>query len=140
MGHALKQSARAGTTPAFAILFEGQNELVQDGFTDDSYALAVSPDDHVIYAVDDKDGEFLGIIAYRFDEANDTTLLTLAYVEPSSRQKGIFKDMLHILDTEMKAKHNRRLMLNVWTANKIGHLVAQKCGFTVGWVEYRRGA
>ena len=136
MGHTIKSSAKAANTPAYAIISEGWNEQVQEGLTDDLWSAAVQPSDQVLYAVDDKDGEFLGVLTYNVDTVSEDITITLAYVEPSSRQLGIFKSMLSELRT--KGGKGKKVLLTVWASNKIGHLVAQKLGFMPGMVEYRR--
>ncbi len=90
----IEYSRRASKTPAFALLAEGWNELVQDGYTPDGDGVSpVKPDNEVLYAISD-DGDVVGVIAYTFTDENRAVEITLAYVEPSSRRRGVFKSLV----------------------------------------------
>ena len=85
-------SKRASNTPAFGLLAEGWNELVQDGFTaEGDGSPPVRPDDEVLYVHGDSEDDVTGVLAF-----DHTLALTvrMAYVEPSSRRRGVFKAML----------------------------------------------
>ena len=88
----IQYSKRASNTPAFALLAEGWNELVQDGFTaEGDGSPPVRPDDEVIYVLGDGEYDVIGVLAF-----DHTLALTvrMVYVEPSSRRRGVFKAML----------------------------------------------
>ena len=97
----IEHSLSALKTPAFAIIAEGWNELVQSGHTAEGVALCpVLGHDEVIYAVA-SDGDVVGVIAYRpaWSDRSEHGMISLAYVEPSSRKKGVFKAMYAMLKT-----------------------------------------
>ena len=55
--------------------------------------MPVSPvlaSDEVIYAVS-KEGDIVGAIAFRTED--DAVMINLSYVEPSSRKRGIYRQM-----------------------------------------------
>jgi len=88
----IEHSLRADKTPAFALLAEGWNELVQEGLTPEGQGLSpVAPSHEVLYAFSDA-GDIVGVIAF---EVEDTTAkVSLAFVEPSSRKRGVFRALL----------------------------------------------
>ena len=89
-------SERAQHTPAFSLIAEGWNELVQTGNSPDGVAISpVTKDSEVVYAALDN-GEIVGVLVYGSDWVMDEhpTRVQLAYVEPSSRRKGVFRAML----------------------------------------------
>jgi len=89
----IERSRIAGNTPAFALLAEGWNELVQEGLTaDGDGAPPWLFDDEVLYVVVER--EILAVLVYR-----KTLVVTvkLVYVEPSSRRRGLFKSLLGAL-------------------------------------------
>jgi GNAT superfamily N-acetyltransferase len=89
-------SPSAGNTEAFAIIAEGWNELVQEGYTPDrDGGCPVSPSDEVFYAVS-KEGDLVGVLTYK-QETLGVARVTLAYVEPSSRKRGVFNALLAAL-------------------------------------------
>ena len=73
---------------------EGWNELVQEGFTPDGDGVSpVKPDNEVLFAVSD-DNDVVGVLAYALDAPANAYDVTLAYVEPSSRKRGVFKALI----------------------------------------------
>jgi GNAT superfamily N-acetyltransferase len=87
-------SQSAANTDAFALIAEGWNELVQDGHTPDQDAISpVGPGDEVLYAIG-KDGDIVGVLTFKVGERPGVARITLAYVEPSSRKRGVFKDLV----------------------------------------------
>ncbi|MCL4743872.1 MAG: GNAT family N-acetyltransferase [Burkholderiaceae bacterium] len=97
MSFKIAYDRRATSTYAFAILAEAWNEMVQDGLTPDNLGVPpISPDTEVIYAVG-KDGDIVGVLAWNHDVHASAYEVTIAYVEPSSRQQGVFAEMIEDL-------------------------------------------
>ena len=97
-------SHRASDTPAFALIAEGWNELVQEGLTPDGVGVCPVKSDHeVLYAVS-LDTDVVGVIVYG-QEADGTGLrVSLAYVEPSMRKRGVFKLLMDALKQSATAR------------------------------------
>jgi GNAT superfamily N-acetyltransferase len=90
----IEYSKRASKTPAFALMAEGWNELVQEGFTPEGDGVSpVKPDNEVLFAVGD-DADVVGVLAYALDAPANAYVVSLAYVEPSSRKRGVFKALI----------------------------------------------
>lgn len=93
-------SKSAGSTPAFALIAEGWNELVQEGITPDGLALCpVKAEDEVLYAIS-PDGDVVGVLVYGADPLGNACSVKLAYVEPSMRKRGVLKALLAALKVE----------------------------------------
>ena len=98
-------SAHASNTPAFALIAEGWNELVQEGFTPDGQGSCfVEPEDQVLYAVREDD-EVIGVLAFRHFEPLGMFYVKLGYVEPTSRRQGVYRALYEaLLDRAAKQK------------------------------------
>lgn len=97
MSVTVKYDRRASNTEAFAILAEAWNEMVQDGYTPDNVGTPpINPETEVIYAIS-KDGDIVGVLAWQHDVQNAAYVVSLAYVEPSSRKQGVFREMFKAL-------------------------------------------
>jgi predicted acetyltransferase len=119
-------SKRAGCTPAFAILAEGWNELVQSDLTPEG--LAVSPvqeEDEVLYAIS-KEGDIVGALAFR--QKIDAITTSLSYVEPSSRRKGVYTLMFNELLVRAKERAIVHLHSEVSVENKTMQAVLRHTG------------
>jgi predicted GNAT family acetyltransferase len=119
-------SKRAGCTPAFAILAEGWNELVQSDLTPEG--LAVSPvqeEDEVLYAIS-KEGDIVGALAFR--QKNDVITTSLSYVEPSSRRKGVYTLMFNELLVRAMERAIVHLHSEVSVENKTMQAVLRHTG------------
>ncbi len=89
--YAVEESEHAARSPALALIYEGINELVQEGFaTWRGISTPVSPTDGVIYAVSRSDGDVVGVICFAPKADQKTVEVTLGYVEPSSRRQRVF--------------------------------------------------
>lgn len=107
---------RAASTDAFAILAEAWNEMTIEGITPDGAgAPPYGPDAEVLYAVS-KDGDIVGVIAFERLLSTDTVDVKLAYVEPSSRESGVFRTLFGALKERAYAAGARRIMCSVPTA------------------------
>lgn len=89
-------------TPAFALLTEGWNDLVQDGFTTDGMAVCpLRSTTECFYATNDTD-EIVGVLAFDFDITTAVFTVRLAYVEPSSRKTGVFAALFAALKSSVE--------------------------------------
>lgn len=90
-------SRRALHTPAFALLAEGWNEIVQEGMSPELVGVSpVAPDDEVFHAVS-ADGDIVGVLSWSAPTNSGVFKITIAYVEPTSRRKGVFKALMNAL-------------------------------------------
>jgi predicted GNAT family acetyltransferase len=90
-------SHRAADTPAFALIAEGWNEMVQEGLTPDGVGVCpVKADDEVLYTVS-AEGDIVGVLVYGQEACGSVIRVSLAYVEPSMRKRGVFKMLLAAL-------------------------------------------
>ena len=111
-------SKRAMSTPAAALIAEGWNALVQDGLViEDLGTLDVLGTDSVVYATSD-DGDNVGVLVYRFDAPRGLVWIMLVYVEPSSRRKGVFGEMMSALAAVCRKLSIDRVMFETHTDNK----------------------
>ena len=126
-------SKRANLTHGFAILAEGWNDLVQDGFTPDGVAQSpVLATDEVLYAVS-TDGDIVGALAFRAED--EAICVHLSYVEPSSRRRGIYRQMFEALMERARASGIRKITSEVAFDNKVMHDVLRRTGrHPVAWV------
>ena len=92
----------AAFTPAFALIVEGWNELVQAGLTPEGQADApFAAASEVLYA-EREDGEIVGALCFNRHEPRREFKVVLAYVEPTSRKQGVFTDLLEVLKTKAR--------------------------------------
>jgi hypothetical protein len=120
-------SRSCANTAAFALLVEGWNELVQDGVTPDGLAVCpVTADCECVYAYEQND-DILGAVAFRYVRELDALEVVLAYVEPSSRKRGVFTALL----ADLKARFQEtvsQIIVSVPAANGTGLAAVQKLG------------
>ena len=115
------ESKSAIATPAFELIAEGWNFLVQEGLSPD-YRGVCPVDWHnaVIYAcVGDRpgDGDVVGVLCYQHDDVCNAYVVSLAYVEPTSRKEGVFRAMWAALLDRAKEKNVARVILEVSVRN-----------------------
>ncbi len=90
----IEHSKRAARTPAAPLIVEAWNDVVQEGFTSDLEGVfPVKPDDVVLFAVS-PEGDIVGVLTYGLVPPDAVVEVTIAYVEPSSRKRGVFKALL----------------------------------------------
>lgn len=107
----IKYDRRAASTEAFAILAEAWNELTIEGLTPDgSGLLPYGSDAEVIYAVS-SDGDIVGVLVW--ETHSELADVRLFYVEPSSRDSGVFKAMFDALRQRLYACGIRRITTTV---------------------------
>jgi GNAT superfamily N-acetyltransferase len=111
MSVTINYDKRAASTEAFAILAEAWNELTIDGITPDGAgAPPYGPDAEVLYAVSG-DGDIVGVLTWEGTE--ELVDLKLAYVEPSSRESGVFRELFQALKERVYARGVRRITCSV---------------------------
>ncbi|MEJ6846700.1 GNAT family N-acetyltransferase [Sinorhizobium fredii] len=121
-------SRQAADTEAFTLLAEGWNELVQDGYTPDR--MGVPPldwSDEVLYAIG-RDGDVIGVLTWRTVTAVACFVVTLAYVEPSSRGNGVFRALLAALRQHAAKAGIGRIVATIFHDNPAGTAACLKTG------------
>lgn len=87
----LAHSLSAAKTPAFALVTEGWNELVQEGLTPDGLGVTSFDGSAEVLYILDNDQEPVAALVYSVDSRLRTIELHMAYVEHSSRRRGYFR-------------------------------------------------
>ena len=131
-------SEKAHRTLAFAIIAEGWNELVQTGLTPDGLGVCpVTRDDTVVYASVDS-GEVVGVLVLASDwtAAEQVCRITLAYVEPSVRKKGVFKALLAAALAYAKSKGVPKVTISASPEADVLRLVMRKFDVPIAHVTY----
>jgi GNAT superfamily N-acetyltransferase len=119
-------------TPAFALIVEGWNELVQAGETPEGSAHTPFASSQAFYAEED-DGEIVGVLV--FDRQGRRQFdVTLAYVEPTSRRQGVFAELFAAL--KAKAKQDRVARIVCASADQAMQAVMARLGGQVAGVVY----
>lgn len=90
----IEHSPSAAKTPAFALVTEGWNEIVQEGLSPDG--LGVTPFDgrSEVLFVSDNDREPVATVVYHHDPRTALVTIQLVYVEYSSRRRGYLRALL----------------------------------------------
>ena len=124
----VEYSQSAANTDAFALIAEGWNDLVQEGHTPDQDAISpVGPGDEVLYAIS-KDGDIVGVLTFKVGERPRVARITLAYVEPSSRRRGVFKDLASELCRLCKERGLARIDCFISPQNDLAQYAAKELG------------
>lgn len=114
--------------PVIRLAHEAVNAIVQAGHTGARACVAPDEENIVIYAKSEH-GDPIGILLYTIAEAYGTIHLDIGYVEPSSRQDGVYRAMF--LDLVHRAKEKKlysiRSMIHV--NNRVMLDLAQRDGF-----------
>lgn len=127
-------SDQAASTPAFALIAEGWNEMVQDGHTPEGQGFCpVEREDHVLYAGRDE-GEIVGVLC--FHEQFSAIVITLAYVEPTSRRQGVWRLLYAALGARGKLTSINRVSCWVHVDNVAAHEALKHMGKLVVGVMY----
>ena len=130
-------SKSAAATPAFALVAEGWNELVQEGLTPDLRAdCPVGPTTQVLYVDRDEDREIIGVLCYDFDAGSRQITVTLAYVEPTSRRNGVYRELWAELQRRAVELNALRITHIVHTGNMVMREVLQRLGQSVAGLSY----
>ncbi len=126
----------AAATPAFALITEGWNELVQDGFT--SELLGVCPVDwhNEVLHYERDDGEIVGVLCWQHDDVTNAFVVSLGYVEPTSRRRGVFRELYAELRQRADAKGVGRIAFQVHPMNVGAIEVVKKLGVGLAVLTY----
>lgn len=121
----------AAATPAFALIAEGWNELVQDGMTTDLRAdCPVDVCNEVLHYERD-DGEIVGVVCWFNNEVTNAFVVSLAYVEPTSRRHGVFRELYAKLRDRALTASISRIVFQVHPQNAGMVEVVKKLGAMV---------
>lgn len=97
MAHKIYHDISAACTDAYALIAEGWSALVQDGLTPELRGVPpVDANTQVVWAKS-PEGDVCGVLCFGYDKAAQNLNVTLLYVEPSMRRKGVGKAMLEHL-------------------------------------------
>lgn len=112
----VKYDQRAASTEAFALLAEAWNELTIEGLTPEGTGLPpYTPDAEVLYAVG-KDGDHVGVLVW--ETRDNIADVKLFYVEPSSRETGVFTTLFKKLQERVYAQGVARVTTSVTYGTK----------------------
>lgn len=115
----LGYSPSAANTDAFALIAEGWNEMVQEGLTPDREGVCpITAKDEVIYVLSN-DGDVVGVLTFLVDPSG-VARITLAYVEPSSRKRSVFRAMFEDLRARCAQRGVTRIDVAVSPRNDPG--------------------
>lgn len=115
------------SSPALPLIYEGLSEIVQEGWqTWRGIEPPVSPTDSTIYAVSASDSDVVGVLCFAWDTAHCIADVTLAYVEPSSRREGVFRQMWDALLYHVHKKQFTVSIGGVHPDNRVALDVFQK--------------
>ena len=110
-------SKQASATDAFALLAEGYNELVQDGHTPERLGTSPVGWSNELYYATLAEGEVVGVLAWEQVPQLGALVVTLAYVEPSSRRRGIYKELFAALVDHANKRGVRKIIHQVGVEN-----------------------
>jgi GNAT superfamily N-acetyltransferase len=121
----IRQAASVVSSPAFPLISEGMNYLVQEGLHCGS--------DHILHETDqaiwaEEDGEVLGVIVFRCKVAASSIQIVLSYVEPSSRRNGLYSSLMNALVKRAEEERIVSILSTVSTANAAMIKLMQKMG------------
>ena len=132
----LGYSKYAAATPAFALIAEGWNELVQEGLTPDLRAdCPVSWTNRVLFAARE-DGEIVGALCFHYDEIVNAFTVTLGYVEPTSRRQGVFRQLWDALLARAAAEKITRVFTLAHVNNGVMQDVMKRLGQPIASLGY----
>jgi hypothetical protein len=127
-------SKRADLTPAFALIAEGWNDLVQSGLSPEGRGYCpVKPSTEVFYA-EREDKEIVGVLC--FDRDGDRWQVCLAYVEPTSRKQGAFRSMWKSLVAFATKQEAASIILSQHVDNEAMEAVMAKIGLQPAAITY----
>ena len=110
-------SKQASATDAFAFLAEGYNELVQDGHTPERLGTSPVGWSNELYYATLAEGEVVGVLAWEQVPQLGALVVTLAYVEPSSRRRGVYKELFAALVEHAKKRGVRKIIHQIGVEN-----------------------
>jgi predicted acetyltransferase len=122
----IRYSRHACRTEAFALISEGWNEAVQEGYTPELVGVCpVGDHSEVVYAVS-QDGDVVGVIAWDSDDSRLTFDVLLYYVEPSSRKQGVFTEMCRVMAEHAKKRGASSIFISAHPDSKPAHIAIGK--------------
>lgn len=105
MAHKIYHDISAACTDAYALIAEGWNALVQDGLTPDLRGVPPVDDKTQVIWAASPEGDVCGVLCFAYETQAQAISIKLAYVEPSMRKRGVFKDMIaHMQQLGQKAQ------------------------------------
>ena len=111
----VRYSEKAANTPAFSLIVEGFNWLVQEKLSPEYGNLGIDWDDEVLFIY--AKGEALACLVYRKDPKINGYVVHLAFVEPSSRRQGMFRTLMEELRRRASSHGLQRIRLTVPEVN-----------------------
>ena len=88
---------RASYTEAYTLLAEAWNSMVQAGQTPLFKGVPAFAGDHEVLYVLAEEGDVIGALTYEASRDSAVYTVSMAYVEHSSRKRGVFRAMLNSL-------------------------------------------
>jgi GNAT superfamily N-acetyltransferase len=132
----IHHSNQAMASPAWPLLVEGFNELVQDGYA--TSQLLPGENDKALY-IRSPDGDIVAALAYRFEAATGSAIVRLVYVEPSSRRLGLFKALWRDLITRAGNANCNNIQVEVSADDAIVlGVFANHCGAKASAIRFTR--
>ena len=114
-------SKSALDTPAFALIAEGWNDLVQSGWTPELCgACPVDGEHEVLYAARE-DGEIVGVLCFAVRCSH--LQISLGYVEPTSRRQGVYGALYAAVLDLARTRDVRRVISQVHPDNQVARRV-----------------
>lgn len=105
---------QAKVTLAWEILAEAWNDLVRSGNAPYMQGVSpVSPQHEILYAIDEKSNDIVGVLAWVKQSGN--LQVDLLYVEPASRRQGVGRALL--ADLVLRSMKGARLFFAVHGVN-----------------------
>lgn len=126
----LKFSTSVTLTPAFAIIAEGWNEMVQDFLTPEGVGFPpFAENSRAVYA-ENTDDEIVGVIVWNIQTPNSPIIeIQMAYVEPTSRRRKVFRTMLDGLVKHVSVMGVDQIRIAVLPGNEIAEQVVRALGW-----------
>lgn len=127
----IRQNKNVADSPAFFLVLEGAAAMNRSKILprqDDQLDVAHTS---VTYAVNGE-GSIVGVLCTRPAEATNTLIMTMAYVAPEARRKGVFKKLLRYVEEHAAKKGYRSLSMHVASDNQVGADLLEATGYQVG--------
>ena len=119
------QTANVVSSPAFQLISEGMNYLVQEGLHS-GHEFLLQETDSAIWA--EEEGEALGVIVFRYKMSAPAMQVVLSYVEPSSRRNGLYTRLMNALVKRAEEQRIVSILSTVSTVNASMLKLMQKMG------------
>lgn len=124
---------RVNGTDAVPIAVEGWHSLIQEGISTSNTVLLAWDDKAVLARIND---EAVGVITYNDLEWKDTFHISLGYVKPSHRRKGVYTALFNALAEKAKEKGRKRITGLHSVKNAPMHAVSNSLGRVPTYIEY----